>query len=76
MCHIDIVSSELVVSSDVIVFAMGSFFGSVMLNLLVTMVGRAILPCPSPKAYVPNTGVRGAGGELNNPSHRLWPFAR
>jgi 2-phospho-L-lactate transferase/gluconeogenesis factor (CofD/UPF0052 family) len=57
ICHIDIVSSDLVVSSDVIVYPMGSFFGSIMVNLLVRGVGCAILHCPSPKVYVPNTGV-------------------
>jgi CofD-related protein of GAK system len=56
-CHLDVVSAEYVLSSDVIAFPMGSFFGSVIVNLLPAGVGRAIMQCKSPKVYVPNTGV-------------------
>eukprot|EP00980_Cylindrotheca_fusiformis_P031457 scaffold26401_cov113-Cylindrotheca_fusiformis.AAC.3 len=55
-CHLDFVSSELVLTSDVIVFPMGSFFGSVVVNLLAKGVGQKIQQCHSPKVYVPNTG--------------------
>lgn len=56
-CHLDFVSSELVVSADVICFPMGSFFGSVVVNLLAVGVGKKIQQCKSPKVYIPNTGV-------------------
>lgn len=55
-CHIDMVSSELVASADVIVFPVGSFFGSVLVNLLPEGVGRAIVQRHCPKVYIPNTG--------------------
>lgn len=56
-CHIDIVSSELIADADVIVFPMGSFFGSILANLLPEGVGKAIWHRKSPKIYIPNTGV-------------------
>jgi CofD-related protein of GAK system len=55
-CHIDIVSSDLVASADLIVFPMGSFFASILVNLLPKGVGRAIVRRKCPKVYVPNTG--------------------
>ena len=56
-CHIDTVSSELVASADLIVFPMGSFFGSVLVNLLPKGVGKTIAQRRCPKVYIPNTGV-------------------
>jgi CofD-related protein of GAK system len=55
-CHIDIVSSYMVSSADLIVFPMGSFFASILVNLLPTGVGRAVVARKCPKLYVPNTG--------------------
>ena len=55
-CEIDIVSSELIADADVIVFPMGSFFSSVLVNLLPQGVGRAITKKHCPKVYIPNTG--------------------
>lgn len=55
-CHIDIVSSDHVASADLIVFPMGSFFASILVNLLPNGVGRAIVRRKCPKVYVPNTG--------------------
>ncbi|KAG7356404.1 cofD-related protein, GAK system [Nitzschia inconspicua] len=55
-CHIDIVSSDLVASADLIVFPMGSFFASILVNLLPKGVGRAIVRRQCPKVYIPNTG--------------------
>jgi CofD-related protein of GAK system len=55
-CHIDIMSSDLVGSADLIVFPMGSFFASVLVNLLPKGVGRAIVKRKCPKVYIPNTG--------------------
>ena len=55
-CEIDIVSSELIASADVIAFPMGSFFSSLLVNLLPRGVGRAITQRHCPKVYMPNTG--------------------
>lgn len=42
--------------ADVICFPMGSFFTSVVANLLPRGVGRAIAAAPCPKVFVPNAG--------------------
>jgi len=56
-CHIDILSSDLVSSAaDLICFPMGSFFASILVNLLPRGVGRAISERRCPKVYIPNTG--------------------
>lgn len=56
-CHIDILSSDLVSSAaDLICFPMGSFFASILVNLLPRGVGRAIAERRCPKVYIPNTG--------------------
>ena len=56
-CHIDILSSDLVSSAaDLICFPMGSFFASILVNLLPRGVGRAIVERKCPKVYIPNTG--------------------
>ncbi|CAJ1965413.1 unnamed protein product [Cylindrotheca closterium] len=57
LCHLDFVSSELIASCDLVVFPMGSFFGSMLANLLPVGVGKAIHRCQAPKIYIPNTGV-------------------
>lgn len=43
--------------ADLIVFPMGSFYTSVLANLLPEGVGRAVRSAPCPKVYVPSTGV-------------------
>jgi CofD-related protein of GAK system len=55
-CHIDMVSAELVNSADVLCYPMGSFFGSLLVNLLPIGVGKAIVQRHCPKVYIPNTG--------------------
>ena len=55
-CEIDMVSSELIAGADVIVFPMGSFFSSVLVNPLPQGVGSAITKRQCPKVYIPNTG--------------------
>ena len=56
-CHIDLLSAELVSSTaDLICFPMGSFFASILVNLLPRGVGRAIVKRKCPKIYIPNTG--------------------
>ena len=42
--------------ADLICFPMGSFYTSVVANLLPQGVGRAVRSAPCPKVYVPNTG--------------------
>lgn len=56
-CDIDIVSSGFVKSADLICFPMGSFFASIMSNLLPRGVGKAIMERKCPKVYIPNTGI-------------------
>jgi len=55
-CHIDLVSAGLVHSADVLCYPMGSFFGSLLVNLLPLGVGKAIVKRHCPKIYIPNTG--------------------
>lgn len=56
-CHIDSISAELLASADVLCYAIGSFFGSVLANLLPFGVGREIVQRQCPKIYIPNAGV-------------------
>ena len=46
---------DLIVSADLICYPMGSFYSSVIANLLVGGVGQAIAEADVPKVYVPNT---------------------
>jgi len=55
-CDVDLVSAELIASADLITYPMGSFFSSVLVNLLPQGVGRAIVKRNCPKIYIPNTG--------------------
>ena len=58
LSQIDVVSSKYVSSvADVICFPMGSFFGSIIVNLLSRGVGQAIVKNHCPKIYIPNTGI-------------------
>jgi len=56
-CVIEPYVAEQIRRADLICFPMGSFFTSVLANLLPEGVGRAICEAPCPKIYVPNTGV-------------------
>ncbi len=47
---------DLIDDADLIVYPMGSFWSSVMANLLPSGVGRAIAAAKCPKVYVPSTG--------------------
>ena len=44
-------------SADLICYPMGSFYSSVVANLLPTGVGRAIARAGCPRVYIPNTGA-------------------
>ncbi|MUM77914.1 GAK system CofD-like protein [Pseudodesulfovibrio sp. F-1] len=46
----------LVSGADLICYPVGSFFTSVLANLLPAGVGRAVAACPGPKVFVPNPG--------------------
>lgn len=56
-CEVEPYITEQIRRADLICFPMGSFFTSVLANLLPAGVGRAICEAPCPKIYVPNTGV-------------------
>ncbi|MFW5838226.1 MAG: 2-phospho-L-lactate transferase CofD family protein, partial [Desulfovibrionaceae bacterium] len=48
---------DLIRKAELICFPMGSFFTSLMANLLPEGVGRAVADNPCPKIFIPNTGV-------------------
>ncbi len=56
-CAIEPYVGERIRAADLICFPMGSFFTSVLANLLPAGVGRAICEAPCPKIYIPNTGI-------------------
>lgn len=47
---------DLINTADLIVFPPGSFFTSIIANLLPEGVGRAVLSSSAPKVFVPNLG--------------------
>ncbi|MHC4937964.1 MAG: GAK system CofD-like protein [Planctomycetota bacterium] len=48
---------DLIANAEMIVYPVGSFYSSVLCNLLPAGVGRAIVECDAPKIYLPNTGT-------------------
>jgi CofD-related protein of GAK system len=54
---IDERTRQLITRADLIAYPMGSFYSSVIANLLPRGVGRAIRDAACPKIYVPNTGT-------------------
>jgi len=48
--------AEFISSADLICYPMGSFYSSVLANLLPAGVGAAIAAAPCAKVFVPNTG--------------------
>ncbi|MFZ3048026.1 MAG: GAK system CofD-like protein [Desulfatirhabdiaceae bacterium] len=46
----------LIQEADVICFPMGSFFSSILVNVLPRGVGRAVSQNPCPKIFIPNMG--------------------
>jgi CofD-related protein of GAK system len=48
---------ELIEDADLVCYPMGSFYSSVLANLLPRGVGRAIAASACPKVFVPSTGV-------------------
>jgi 2-phospho-L-lactate transferase/gluconeogenesis factor (CofD/UPF0052 family) len=51
------VAARHIAEADLICFPMGSFYTSVLANLLPEGVGRAVAAAPCPKVYVPNSGT-------------------
>ncbi|MFH0823923.1 MAG: GAK system CofD-like protein [Pseudomonadota bacterium] len=49
--------ARLIGEAELICYPMGSFYSSVLANLLPRGVGRAIAETDCPKVYIPNTGV-------------------
>jgi CofD-related protein of GAK system len=56
-CAIDDKVRNLITRADLLVFPIGSFYSSVIANLLPAGVGSAVRDAECPKLYVPNTGV-------------------
>lgn len=54
--HIDDKVRQTIESADLICYPMGSFYSSVVANLLPRGVGRAIAAAGCPRVYIPNTG--------------------
>lgn len=47
---------ELILDAELICYPMGSFYSSLIANLLPGGVGKAVSENPCPKVYIPNTG--------------------
>jgi CofD-related protein of GAK system len=56
-CEIDSKVRKMILGADLIVFPMGSFFSSIVANLLPAGVGAAVRDAECPKLYIPNTGL-------------------
>jgi len=55
-CAISTQMARQIASADLICYPMGSFFTSLVANLLPQGVGRAIQRAPCPKIFIPSTG--------------------
>jgi CofD-related protein of GAK system len=53
---VDEIARHCILEADVICYPMGSFYSSVIANLLPTGVGSAVRAADCPKVYVPNMG--------------------
>ena len=65
-------------AADLICYPMGSFYSSVIANLLPRGVGRAIAAAGCPRVYIPNTGhdPEQLGMSLAESVEALWRYAR
>jgi CofD-related protein of GAK system len=65
-------------AADLICYPMGSFYSSVLANLLPRGVGRAIAAAGCPRVYIPNTGVdpEQLGMTVADTVEALWQTAR
>lgn len=48
--------AQLIQSADLICYPMGSFYTSIMANLVLSGIGTAIADTGAPKVFIPNTG--------------------
>ncbi len=69
---------SLIQSADLICYPMGSFYSSLLANLLPQGVGRAIAPRDCPKVYIPSTGEdpETIGLNLMTQVHQLLNYLR
>lgn len=70
---------SLIQEADLICYPMGSFYSSVIANLLPRGVGKALSRNPCPKVFVPNTGDRDPeqyGLDLSEQIERLVSYLR
>jgi len=56
-CHIADDRKDAIETADLICYPPGSFYSSLLANLLPEGVGRSICQNPNPKVYLPNLGV-------------------
>ncbi|RNF48837.1 GAK system CofD-like protein [Marinomonas hwangdonensis] len=56
-CHIAEDRKDAIEGADLICYPPGSFYSSLLANLIPEGVGRAICHNPNPKVYLPNLGV-------------------
>ena len=56
---------QLIASADLICFPVGSFYSSLIANLLPKGVGKAVAKNPAPKIYIPNCGTDPEQAGLN-----------
>lgn len=62
----------LIQEADMICFPMGSFFSSILVNLLPHGVGSAVCRNPCPKVFIPNMGVDPELGETTIMEQIQW----
>jgi len=55
--QIDTKTRDLILNADLICYPMGSFYTSLIANLLPRGIGEAIAQNPCPKIFIPNTGI-------------------
>lgn len=55
--HIASQAATHIRTADLVCFPMGSFYSSVLANLLPVGAGRSVAQSPCPKCYIPNTGT-------------------
>ena len=64
---------DLIVKADLVCYPFGSFYSSLIANLLPQGVGRAVAEAPCPKIFIPNLGADPelAGHTLRDQTERL-----
>lgn len=77
-CQIDTKTQALIASADLICYPPGSFYTSLIANLLPQGVAQTIASNPCPKVYVPNLGSdpEQLGLDINGQIERLLSYLR